>query len=96
MRALPGRGSSEATWYELEVQTAGGTQMFDLWYTNTSAGCETDTSCVVTPAEAVNIVNGEYQWRVRDYGSVWVWQLDGLAELHTAGECWSWATRWVH
>ncbi len=62
-------GTSKATWYELEVQTAGGTQMFDLWYTNTSAGCESDTSCVVLPAEAVNIVNGEYQWRVRDYGS---------------------------
>ncbi len=62
-------GMSEATWYELEVQTVGGTQMFDVWYTNASAGCETDTSCVVTPAEAVNIVNGEYQWRVRDYGT---------------------------
>ncbi len=62
-------GISEATWYELEVQTAGGTQMFDLWYTKASAGCETDTSCMVIPTEAVNIVNGEYQWRVRDYGS---------------------------
>ncbi len=61
-------GTSEATWYELEVQTAGGTQMFDLWYTNTSAGCESDTSCMVIPAEAVNVVHGEYQWRVRDYG----------------------------
>jgi predicted outer membrane repeat protein len=62
-------GISTATWYELELQTSGGVQVFDLWYTTAQAGCESGTACAVTPAEAENVANGSYQWRVRDYGS---------------------------
>jgi outer membrane protein assembly factor BamB len=67
-RSFHWTGVSGATWYELELQTAGGIQVFDLWYTTTQAGCDNGTACAVTPAEAENVAIGNYQCRIRDYG----------------------------
>jgi hypothetical protein len=60
---------SDATWYLVEVQTGGGTQVFRKWYTSAQAGCAGGTACSVTPSETAYLANGAYQWRVMDYGA---------------------------
>ncbi len=62
-------GLSDATWYLLEVQTSGGTQVHRKWYTSAQAGCSAGTACSVTPAETAYLPNGDYKWRVMDYGA---------------------------
>jgi uncharacterized repeat protein (TIGR02543 family) len=59
---------SDATWYLIEVQTSGGTQVFRQWYTSTQTGCSGGTACSVTAA-GLNLANGDYKWRVLDYGA---------------------------
>ena len=61
-------GLSDATWYLLEVQTSGGTQVFRKWYTSAQTGCSGGTACSVTPA-GLSLANGDYKWRVMDYGA---------------------------
>jgi len=60
-------GLSNATWYLVEVQTSGGTQVLRKWYTSAQAGCSGGTSCSITPS-ALSMGNGDYKWRVQDYG----------------------------
>jgi len=62
-------GLSDATWYLLEVQTSGGTQVHRKWYTSVQAGCSGGTACSITPSETAYLPNGNYQWRVMDYGA---------------------------
>ncbi len=62
-------GFPDGTWYYLMVQTASGTAVFDAWYTSAEAGCDGDTSCVISPVQALHLANGEYQWRILDYGT---------------------------
>ena len=61
-------GLTNATWYLLEVQTNGGTQVFRNWYTSTQSGCSGGTACSVTPS-SLSLGNGDYKWRVLDYGA---------------------------
>ena len=62
-------GISGATWYNLEVQTSSGTPVLDDWYLAGETGCSGDLSCVVSPAGTLNLANGDYKWRIRDYGA---------------------------
>ena len=62
-------GLSDATWYLLEVQTSGGTQVHRKWYTSAQAGCSGGTACSITPSETAYLPNGDYKWRVMDYGA---------------------------
>jgi hypothetical protein len=55
---------SGATYYYLLVQTPDGNVLFGKWYAATSC---TGTTWSVTP-EGLNLPNGIYQWRIRDYG----------------------------
>ncbi|MFZ5886035.1 MAG: choice-of-anchor Q domain-containing protein, partial [Chloroflexota bacterium] len=61
-------GLSDATWYLLEVQTASGTPVYRKWYTSAQAGCSSGTACSVSPNETAYLPNGDYKWRVLDYG----------------------------
>jgi predicted outer membrane repeat protein len=62
-------GLSDATWYLLEVQTSSGTQVHRKWYTSAQAGCSGGTACSITPSETAYLPNGDYKWRVMDYGA---------------------------
>jgi len=61
-------GVSDATWYLVEVYTPDWTQAFRKWYTSAQVGCEGGTACGVTPTE-LSLANGDYKWRVLDYGA---------------------------
>ena len=62
-------GLSDATWYLLEVQTSTGGPVLYQWYTADQAGCTgAITSCAVSPAETGGLPNGDYQWRILDWG----------------------------
>jgi hypothetical protein len=62
-------GVSGATWYLLEVQTSNGTPVLSKWYRTSATGCSGDLSCVVLPAETMSLANGDYKWRIQDYGA---------------------------
>ena len=62
-------GFRDATWYHLEVQTASGGPVLNYWYTSAETGCAGGTTCVVSPPETLNLGNGDYQWRIQDYGA---------------------------
>jgi uncharacterized repeat protein (TIGR02543 family) len=63
-------GLSNATWYLLEVYTADGTvQVFRKWYTSSQTGCSGGTSCSIAPPETSGLANGNYKWRILDYGA---------------------------
>ena len=62
-------GMSNATWYLLEVQTSGGTQVYRQWYTSAQAGCSGGTACGVTPVGLSLANNVGYKWHVLDYGA---------------------------
>jgi len=61
-------GLSGATWYLLEVETSTGTPVYSAWYTSSGAGCGSGTACSVAPVELMNLANGDYKWRIQDYG----------------------------
>ena len=61
-------GLSDATWYLIEAYTSGGTQVFYKWYTSTQTGCAGGTDCSVL-ATGLNLADGNYKWRVLDYGA---------------------------
>jgi hypothetical protein len=62
-------GANEATWYFVEVQTSTGTEILRKWHTAAAAGCSGDLSCILAPAELLSLPNGDYKWRVQDYGA---------------------------
>jgi hypothetical protein len=61
-------GLSNATWYLLEVQTSAGVQVFRNWYTAAQTGCAGGTGCGVTVPALSGLANGDYKWRILDYG----------------------------
>lgn len=62
-------GLTNATWYLLEVYTAdGSTQVFRKWYTASQTGCSGGTVCSISPPETAGLANGNYKWRILDYG----------------------------
>ena len=61
-------GVNEATWYLVQAQTNDDTVILQKWYTADAAGCSGDLSCVVSPEETLNLANGDYKWRILDYG----------------------------
>jgi len=61
---------SNATWYLLEVYTADGSvQVFRKWYTSPQTGCSGGTGCSIVPPETAGLANGNYKWRILDYGA---------------------------
>jgi subtilisin family serine protease len=60
-------GLTEATWYLLEVQTSGGTQVYRKWFTSTQTACAGGVNCSVAPSD-IGLPNGDYKWRILDYG----------------------------
>ncbi|MBI4761641.1 MAG: choice-of-anchor Q domain-containing protein [Chloroflexota bacterium] len=63
-------GLPNATWYLLEVYTADGSvQVFRKWYTSSQTNCSSGTSCFVSPPETAGLANGNYKWRILDYGA---------------------------
>jgi predicted extracellular nuclease len=66
-------GVSGATWYLLEVQTPDGTELLRKWYTAAQAGCSGDLDCAISPAELMNLANGDYKWHIQDYGAFGIW-----------------------
>ncbi len=59
---------ADATWYELEVQTSTGDPVLLKWYYAANEGCYGTTTCVLSPTELANLANGNYQWRILDFG----------------------------
>ena len=70
---------SGGTWYYLEVQNASGDNLFNQWYTADSV-CVSQ-SCSVRPDELSGLANGDYQWRIRDYGAYGYGTLTGLQDF---------------
>ena len=62
-------GVTGATQYYLEVRRADESVIHLQWYTAAQAGCNADTSCVVSPAVLQTLVSGNYKWRVNAYGA---------------------------
>jgi len=61
-------GVTGATWYLVQVQAADDTVILQKWYTADAAGCSGDLSCAVSPEETLNLSDGDYKWRILDYG----------------------------
>jgi hypothetical protein len=61
-------GVSGATWYVFDVLRADNSTLVHQWVSAAQAGCNTDLSCVYSPAATANLTNGTYRWRVQDYG----------------------------
>jgi len=61
-------GVTGATWYLVQVQTLDDTVILQQWYTAETAGCAGGTACSISPAETLNLGNGDYKWRILDYG----------------------------
>ncbi len=74
-------GLADATWYLLEVQTSGGTQVFRKWYTSAQTDCSGGTACSVTAGRPEP---GERGLQVARHGlrRLWLWNQLGLQELH--------------
>ena len=51
---------SNATSYQLSVKNSTGKQLLTQWYTSTEAGCNTTSTCSVTPGTELPL--GEYTW----------------------------------
>jgi hypothetical protein len=62
-------GLTIATYYYLEVQNSEGATVLAQWYTSAEAGCTTGTACVASPSQALTLPNGDYKWRILDYGT---------------------------
>jgi uncharacterized repeat protein (TIGR02543 family) len=63
-------GFAEAAQYQLEVyDQTSGVRLFKQWFTAAAAACNTDTSCQVTPSALAGLANGNYRWRIQDYGA---------------------------
>ncbi|GAB4459501.1 MAG: hypothetical protein Kow0070_14590 [Anaerolineales bacterium] len=61
-------GLSNATWYLVEIYTRDGTQVFRKWYTSAQTNCSGSTACFIAPPETASLPNGDYKWRILDYG----------------------------
>ncbi len=62
-------GLAGADWYLVQVQDASDNNLLAKWYTAEAADCAGDLSCTISPDETLNIANGDYKWRILDYGS---------------------------
>ncbi len=62
-------GLAGADWYLVQVQDTADNNILAKWYTAEAAGCAGDLSCTMSPDETLNIANGDYKWRILDYGS---------------------------
>jgi hypothetical protein len=61
-------GVTGGTWYLVQVQTNDDTIVLQKWYTADATACSGDLSCAVSPAETLTLANGDYKWRILDYG----------------------------
>jgi hypothetical protein len=61
-------GISDASWYLVQVQAMDDTIILQKWYTADAVSCSGDSSCIVSPTETLNLANGDYKWRILDYG----------------------------
>jgi len=61
-------GVTGGTWYLVQILAADDSVILQQWYTADTAGCSGDLSCAVSPAETLNLANGNYKWRILDYG----------------------------
>jgi hypothetical protein len=59
-------GVTAATWYYLEVKDANGNVVIGGWYP--AKGNCVGFSCSLNPEGAPILSNGDYHWRVYDYG----------------------------
>jgi hypothetical protein len=59
-------GFAEATFYRMEVLDGEGSLLLGQWY-SAETYCS-GTSCSVAPPELSSLPNGDYQWRLVDYG----------------------------
>ena len=67
--ALVDQLPDNATWYDLQVETASGEVLFDYWYMSEEVGCAGGVTCAVAPLQTMNLPNGDYRWRIQDYGA---------------------------
>ena len=61
-------GLTDATWYLLEVQPSNGDPVLLKWYSAIEAGCDSDLSCAVSPAETVVLPQGTTSGASVDWG----------------------------
>ncbi len=61
-------GVAEAETYILQVKMDNNTQVFYKSYTAAQAGCQGGTACSITVPELSNLANGNYKWRIWDFG----------------------------
>jgi uncharacterized repeat protein (TIGR02543 family) len=67
-RAFRWTGLNNATHFLLEVRKADDTIVLWKWYTADALGCTGGAGCTIIPSETTNLANGNYKWRIRDYG----------------------------
>jgi hypothetical protein len=84
-------GLSDATWYLIEVETSGGSQVFYNWYTSAQTNCSGGTACSVTPS-GFSLANGDYRWRVLDYGAYGYGLHSGYKNFTLSGACYTLTT----
>ena len=85
-------GLTGATWYLLEVQTSTGDPVLLQWYTAIEAGCDSDLSCAVSPAETVFLSPGDYKWRILDWGDYGYGLWTAFMDFELADTCYSLTT----
>jgi hypothetical protein len=58
-------GNADADYYRLEVYDDSDTLIYGQWYTDSIC---TGLDCALSPADTLNLANGDYRWRVQTYG----------------------------
>ncbi len=62
-------GLTDANWYLVQIQSTDNTNILTKWFTAEAATCSGDLRCAITPEETFTLANGNYKWRILDYGS---------------------------
>jgi uncharacterized repeat protein (TIGR02543 family) len=82
-------GLTDATHFLLEVRKADDTLVLWKWYPVETLGCADGQGCTVTPVETINLANGTYKWRVRDYGAYGYGPFTSYLNFTLSGACYS-------
>ncbi len=62
-------GTTTATYYIVEVSNPDNSVIATRWVTPAQANCSTGTDCSTTSLAFLDLADGDYKWRVLDYGA---------------------------
>jgi hypothetical protein len=82
-------GFNNSSWYLLDVYTSTDTLVLRKWYTVAQTNCSGGTACSVSPIETAGLANGNYKWRVLDYGPYGYGMWSGFKTYNLSAACYT-------